>query len=421
MATLSLIEWPALHPEVHDQHVDWQPMAKSTIARLPVIYWADHDTWAEANLWSLSMASKSDAKTGRRNMDHLLAYARWLESENLPWWHFPAREADRCLVRFRGALIQARDAEEIAPSTASQRMSAVIRFYRWTQANGLLSAQWPMWSERLVGIRLTDAFGLEHTLTVRSTNLAIPNRKVAGVMQLEDGLLPVPSEGMHHNHAFAEEKASEELTLMLRLGFASGMRLGSITDMKAQTLERASIDPMLGPAWYRLALGPAARPAVNTKFGVSGSVLVPLALLEVLRAYATSTRRLKRQALAPREHRDLLFLTRYGQPYGDDDSRAINVQMSRLREAAAKARVTAFREFHFHRSRATFATLLMRAALRYLPVADAIQFVREACLHRDEATTLKYVKFVETSKAMAEAADAFTAAFMGIAKGSEHA
>jgi hypothetical protein len=60
----------------------------------------------------------------------------------------------------------------------------------------------------------------------------------------------------------------------------------------------------------------------------------------------------------------------------------------------------------------------MRVALKFMPVGDAIQYVRESCLHKDESTTMKYIKFIETNKAMAEAADAFSNMFMGLARGA---
>ncbi len=226
--------------------------------------------------------------------------------------------------------------------------------------------------------------------------------------------MPLTTEGMRQVREYVDMNASLELALMLRVGFETGLRLDSILDLKVETLERTAPDPIAPSSWYRIALGPAAKPPVRTKGGVSGMVPIPKALLSDLKAYATSTRRLKRQADAAQENRDLVFLTRFGNPYSDPEGRAVNVEMSRLRAAAVAEGIEVFRDFHFHRTRATFATLLMRAALGHLEVADAVAFVREACLHKNEATTLKYVKFIETSKAMAEAADQFTREFMGL-------
>ncbi|MAZ25801.1 MAG: integrase [Cytophagaceae bacterium] len=420
MASLEHIDYRPHRAEISYDSLQWAPLKRPPIRNLPQIIWEDNSTWTEANLWALNQAesSKRDLKTVRSNMSHLLAYAKWLEAESITWWHFPERESERCLVRFRGALITARNSGELAPSTVSQRMAAVIRFYKWAKSRRLISPEWPMWEQRLVGVKITNSFGLEHTMRVASTDLAIPNRKVAGAIQLEDGLLPVTVSAMSEILTLADSCSTAELSLMLRVGFFTGLRIGSITDLKVQTLHNATMVP--GGGWKRLAVGPGAKPPISTKFGVSGSVPIPNELLETLIAYSMSTRRLKRQVFSTQEDQDLLFLTRYGNSYNGDSSRAINVEMSRLRAAGKKAGLHVLRGFHFHRTRATFATELMRVALEFMPVGDAIQFVREACLHRDEATTMKYIKFIGANKAMADAADAFSEAFMGLARGRDN-
>lgn len=418
MASLEFINYQPKRADVNDGSVKWTELKRRPTKNLPQIVWQNNSTWAESNLWALDQAtsSKRDMKTVRSNMSHLLAYAKWLEAESINWWHFPERESERCLVRFRGALVAARNNGEFAPSTVSQRMSTVIRFYKWMQARRLISPEKPMWEDRTVGIKFTNYFGLEHTMRVASTDLAIPNRTVAGAIKLEDGLLPVSVSAMKEILELADKTSSEELTLMLKIGFFTGLRLGSITDLKVETLKNATIVPEVG--WRRLDVGPGARPPVSTKLSVSGSVPIPAELLAVLIAYSTSTRRLMRQAMADSTERNLLFLTRYGNSFSGDNSRAVNVAMSRLRLAGKKEGVKVMRGFHFHRTRATFATELMRVALKHMPVGDAIQYLRESCLHKDESTTMKYIKFIEANKAMGEAAEAFTKLFMGPARGN---
>lgn len=415
MATLQLINYHPFRVNIQSNKVHWAKSNHQIIKALPQIIWQDNTTWSEANLWALEQATsfRSSIKTVRSNMSHLLAYAKWLESESMDWWHFPDRESERCLNRFRGALIQARNSGDLAPSTTSQRMAAVIRFYKWARKTGLISTEWPMWKDKLVGIKLTNQFGLEHTLKVASTNLAIPNRTVAGPIQLEDGLLPVAVKAMRDILSFADENASTELALMLRIGFFTGLRIGSITDLKVSTLQNAITVPEVGIK--TISVGPSARPPIETKFDVNGSVPVPNELLETLLDYASSIRRLKRQALSSKADQDLLFLTRFGNNYKGDSS-AINVEMSRLRKLGLKSGVTVFRGFYFHRTRATYATELMRVALDAMSVSNAIEFVKESCLHKDVSTTMKYVKFIETSKTMREASDAFTEAFMGLSR-----
>ena len=152
-------------------------------------------------------------------------------------------------------------------------MRVVVLFYRWLRAVGLISTVWPMWHERTVGIHLTDTFGFDRTLTVNTTDLAIQNRAAPGE-RLEDGLLPVSSIDRNRILEFAKRQASQELFWLLTIGFYTGMRLQTITDLKIKTLENAVPDPA-DINLYRLSVGPGATPPVATKFGVTGKIWIP--------------------------------------------------------------------------------------------------------------------------------------------------
>lgn len=418
MATLESIVYTPHRAMIEGQKVRWEPIGTGNVIRaLPQIHWGDGKPWREANLWALENATSRevDIKTVQANMTSVHAYAKWLELTNTDWWSFPQRKADRCLVRYRGALIEARDAGEIAPSTASQRMRVVIRFYRWLRANGLFSPEWPMWQERIVGMHLTDPVGFDRTFMVTTTDLSIRNRPARGE-RLEDGLLPIAAKHRDELLGFARTHASEELFLILTLGFFTGMRLQTLTALTIQSIQRAIPDPS-APELYRIAVGPGASPPVATKFGITGDIWITKAHLEALSEYCFSTRRLTRQALAPPEHRNLIFLTRFGNPYaqrGSDKSVAVNTELHSLRKAALLEGMTFMRGFRFHQSRCTFATELARLLISVGAGANAIAIVKDALLHKDEATSLKYIRFVEKSPLKEEAANAFTRAFLGI-------
>lgn len=271
-----------------------------------------------------------------------------------------------------------------------------------------------MWRERTIGIRLTDPVGFTRTIMVASTDLAITNRRAPGY-RLEDGLLPVSIEHREEITEFAKKYASEELFLMLTTGFATGMRLGTLADLKIQSLERAVPDPS-SPELFRIAVGPGADPPVHTKGGVTGQIHITRANLEALREYFYSARRLKRQALAKPQNSDLLFLTRFGNPYaerGSDKSPAINVAMHSLREKGKSQGLKVLRHFHFHQTRCTFATELARLAISAAGAINALAIVKEFLLHKNEASSLRYIKFVEQTPAKVEAANAFTREFLG--------
>ncbi|RMV70397.1 Integrase/recombinase [Pseudomonas coronafaciens pv. atropurpurea] len=421
MATLEKISFHPSRLSISDSTVCRErDRRKETVVAMPQILWSNNTPWREANLWAYEQRSKGvDPKTTLAAIGHLHAYSKWLESQSINWWHFPAREADRCLIMFRGSLIAARDNCELAPSTTTQRMSAVVRFYRWLTANRLLSTNWPMWTDKQVGVRLLDEFGFTRTMMVTSTSLAIPNRKVTGD-KLEDGLLPVSIKAVQQIIDFSLKHGSYEIYLMLKLGFGTGMRIGTLCDLRISTIQRAVADTAF-PGFNKLAIGPGAHPRVHTKFGVTGQAWISDEDLQLLRDYIFSTRRLMRQSKATAADRDAVFLTRNGNTFGKGDgnaSRGISVQLGRLRKAGIAHGMNVFRNFRFHQTRCTFATELARTALSHGTASMAIQLVRQALLHKSEKTTLTYIRFIEKTAVMSEVANAFTRDFLGLA-GSE--
>ncbi|MBM5458561.1 site-specific integrase [Pseudomonas sp. P66] len=425
MATLEFISHSPHRAEVNDGAVKWvQAQRRNCFSNLPQICWRDETPWREANLWALQKAEnrKTRPTTITTFMRHITAYAKWLEAEGIDWWHFPARESDRCLVRYRGSLINAIDSGQLVSSTAQQRMGAVIRFYKWLMATKLLSPEWPAWQDRHIGIKIVDRFGLERSMGVNSTDLSIPNRR-ADTSSLEEGLTPVLTADVVKILKFSNEHASEELDLLLRLGFGTGMRIGTLTDLKVDTVLNA-VSAFNFPGFHCLSVGPGAQPPVATKFGVTGQILISDEDLRLLKSYISSRRRLLRQAKANAENRNLVFLTRHGTSYVASDgnaSRTVNVELGRLRKAGLREGINAFHKFYFHRSRCTFATELARAACKALPLSDAIQLVKASMLHKDEATTIKYIKFIEQSADMAELANEFTRRFLGLGRQQDEA
>jgi Phage integrase family. len=417
MARCELITFTPHAPEVVDGKFHWVPLKSGGFEGLPQICWESGEPWREANLWLLNGAYRQDIETVRSNAKALHAYAQWLESSDplIHWWDFPAKEKDRCLVRFRGFLIKKREAGQLAPSTASARMRAVIRFYRWAYAERLFTLQWPMWHERQVVIKLDSTDYLERTVVAMTTNLAIPNRK-RNATALEDGVMPVSAEERDAILTLVDTHGSVELALMLRLGFFTGMRLGTICDLKVDTLIQAIPEPGV-PDARLISIGPNARPPVHTKGGTYGHITVPRPLIEDLTHYASSLRRLERQTRAKRDDKSLLFLTRFGNPYVKrkaNKSAAINVEMHKLR-SITRAEGTHLSHFHFHMTRATFACDVMRLALQIEGI-DPVAVVGAMLFHTHRRTTEAYVHYLKTQPIKADVANAFTKVFLGAMK-----
>jgi hypothetical protein len=411
MARLEYISFTPMRESIIDGAVEWTPdRIGAPIQNLPQIFWSTGDGWVEANLWALDRATSttgSDIKTVCALMKHLNAYADWIESEGIDWRHFPNRMADRCLVRYRGNLICLRDSGSLKPSTVTSRMRAVIQFYRYAQVHGFVSRHAPMWSDRLAVVHYFDAVGFERTLMRVSSDLAIPNRARPGLL-LEDGLTSLRDEHVRHLMEFTASERLNEIHLMLSLGFFTGARIGTISTLRVNSVEDAMPDQSMAD-FFRIRVGPGT--GVSTKFDVSGDLLVPRFLIETLRRYAYSMDRLTRQAKARSECRNFLFLTSRGNPYR---SETFNRLMTDLRRRAVRHGLRFMLNFKFHQTRCTYGTRLMELALRVAGEAAAIAFVRDAMLHKDEAVTLRYVRFLQQAPVKAAISNEFTAAFSGI-------
>lgn len=420
MARVETIAFTPHAAEILGDRVTWRPLRTGLLSGLPQICWENGEPWREVNLWLFGRSHRNDISTLRSAASSLHAYAQWLEQSDpkTNWWDFPANEAERCLWRYRGALIFARDAGKLASSTASARMRAVVQFYRWLDDKRLLSPRWPMWVDKVTNRRVLDAHGFARSIAVASTDLTIVNRSRIGGERLEGGLMPVSDDVQTAISKLAKKHTSIEFFLMLSLGFATGMRIGSIVDLKESTFANA-VQSNIPEAW-EVSIGPNANPPVHTKFRRNGSVVIPNALFEDIREYITSPRRLKRYATAAPQFKQILFLTRFGHRYasiGSDASSAMNVEMSRFRKIARKSGLN-LNNFKFHQTRATFATNLAKIAIHTEGV-NPIELVAECLFHKDEATAMRYVTFVKKLPTKAILGNNFTKAFFGLSSKHE--
>lgn len=410
MANLEFVDFLPMREVIDGQSIRWKTDPVHLIKELPLLFWSSGIAWAEANHFALLRATGTagkNLKTVKALMKHLQAYANWLEECELDWRHFPQRLDGRVLNLWRGELVRQREAGIIRPSTATARMNAAINFYRHADTHGFISRQSPMWREREVTIPYFDAQGFPRAIKRAKAELSIPNRARPG-LRLEDGLTPLRSEHMMQLLSFLVKKGWVELHLMWSLGFFTGARIGTITTLRVSNVEDALEDSTIR-GFYRIPVGPGTE--VRTKFDVSGDLLVPDFLMQELHQYIYSMERLNRQDKAAAENRSLFFLTERGNPYVEG---TFNRLMTRLRRDAVAAGMRFMARVRFHQSRCTYGTSILEVALGVTTPTNAIGFLKEAMLHKHEATTMGYVKFHEKRGVGERVADAFTAAFTGL-------
>lgn len=423
MAILEYIHYTPHRPEIDTGTLTWVPdKAVRRVDRLPQVFWKDGEPWRECNLWALEMARNREVKikTVHSLLEHLHKYAEWLEQdeqEQIDWRHFPQTKGERVLVRYKGYLINQREVGALSPSTTTARMNAVIRFYRYSTGRNFISREAPKWQDKSVVLPYFDIAGFERTMIRITTDVSIPNRARPG-LRLEDGLLSLTNQHKMDLLEFAHSNASQELYLMMLTSFYTGARLGTVLTLRTTALDNAVPDPKLSNMWL-VKIGPGT--GIATKFDVSGDLMIPAQLMSMLKAYMTSRRHLDRVVKADNADRTLVFLTRFSDPY---KVASVDREMVDLRRAGQAAGLKFLKKFKYHQTRATYGTWLMKLCLEVMSVKAAIEYVKLAMHHKNEATTFRYITFVEASKEKIEIEKAFAESFLGLStrlKGAKNA
>lgn len=431
MARLEYIRLPLGRCEVEDSAVVFKqqfvvdPKTRLRMLaapdRVPQLLWKGGEFWDEANLWLLTRSrlltsGQLKEDTLSTNGKDLLAYSNWLELVGMNWWECHPSDEQRPLNLYRGHLVRSHQQGIIAPTLASRRMATLKSFYRWLLSEEILSPGFALWSERNVRIAYEDAFGFRRHIETVQTSLDIKaSKRSPHELILEEGLQPVSLEVRDALLDVAHRRCSHELFLMLSLGFWSGLRLGTICDLKVQTMENA-VPIHDCPALMHLHVGPEANPPVRMKLDKSSDgIVVPTQLLEELLEYSVSLDRGKRQLLAKPHYKHLLFLTIRGNPYGrraGDRSATVNAEMSRFKRLARMEGLK-IDDFTFHWSRATFATMWARAARANGNLHQFMPTLKRMLAHAHDRTTERYIRWVEKEEVRSAVMDEFTRTMFG--------
>lgn len=413
MAVLEIISYqPMIYssPSSDDNYGFLFNTNRTTVDSFPQIFMSDGEPWYAANRYAFYRFDdlQKDIKTVHREMTHLARFADWLESVGLHWLHFPKKKAERCLFRFRGYLIEQRESGLLAPSTASQTMNSVTAFYRWAAIHGYVEDRAKLFGDKTKVISFFDRVGFNRTMTVTTSELSIPNRARTGTL-LEDGLTPISQSSVKILLAHLSKHPNYELYLMAKLALHSGCRHETVATLNIHALKNSYPDPLISNV-MRVRVGPGT--GVHTKYDVSGEVYVPNSLVNELIEYFYSAEAILRRSKASDALQGNIFLTIRGNRY---TNQTFGTLIHRLKEEFIRAGNTEFGRFKFHQLRATFGTMLMRALLKTQGISslNAIEFVKEAMLHRDASTTWKYIKFVEREPVEEQFLDTLWSLFTG--------
>jgi hypothetical protein len=243
----------------------------------------------------------------------LAEFKTWIDDYCVDFKSFPVRPDERPTYRFRADRITRVNAGELKRSSAGRQMSRVIAFYKWLEGSRIITPEYAMWNEEDTYIPFTDGKGLERKKKVTTTDVSIkrgPAQRDPYLGQIDDGgkLRPLPRTEQDALLNALRALGNTEMTLIHVFALATGARIQTILTLRVRHVRVELEDDV---ALVHLAAGPGT--GIDTKFGKTGTLLVPRVLYESLRTYSYSKRAAARRAKSGCDTEDQhLFLSHLG-------------------------------------------------------------------------------------------------------------
>lgn len=388
--------------------------SKQNIGTLPTLFSQDGQFLHEANSYLFYLKATKGTKDLHPCSQALLKYYQFLEDEQLDWDRFPPIKRLKPTYQFRSYLLKLIKRGELAHSTANAYINHVKNFYLWTMHEGYLKVQREQEAPfKMEFVQVQNQGMLAHlrpTFTVETSDLRIKVPKDSDSKNIRP-LSPLSQESLDLLISFLP-RASEELRLQVLLSIDTGMRIEEVSTFTLDVLKTAT--PVAESQHrFELTLCPQTT-GVKTKFDKTRRVEISVDLLEALRDYQVSERRLKRAnklytkigqltddtvslnhdtiALLKRSERyEPLFISQQGNPA---TRASIEARWVELR--AEIHEVDSSFKCRFHDLRATYGTYRLSDLLEaQLGTIESLELLMGWMGHKDESTTWKYLRFLK--------------------------
>lgn len=286
----------------------------------PVVMDSENTPWAEANIFLLSKIKNSlkiVMSTYSSLASDLVAYRQFLDESRINWMDFPKNKLNRPTYRYRSYLKMLIESDELAVTTARRRMSSIIAFYRWLQAEGVLIPEFPMWKESDRLIELRNPSGIPYDKWAKSTDISIKvinsNNPYSDVIDDGGKLRPLLIKEQEWILETLISLANTEMTLIHLCSLLTGARLQTILTIQLHHVLAEIDNPNL--LEVRIPAGPGT--GIDTKNDKKIVLHFPLWFYQKLHTYALSQRAQKRRQKAVNgdTENQYLFLSNRGTPF----------------------------------------------------------------------------------------------------------
>ncbi|KJY96663.1 tyrosine-type recombinase/integrase [Pseudoalteromonas ruthenica] len=404
-------------PENEDDNLGLQSY-NDNLGSLPTIYDAQGNFVHVVNSYFFDLKAASRLKDISSNSRGLLKYWSFLESQNLSWNSFPPLKHLKPTYMFRSFLLVEIKQNVLSQSTANAYINHVRNFYTWAISEGFLDIrnekEAPFKIEKISIQNSGSLAHLQPTIIVYSSDLRI---RVAKSSQSIRSLSP-----LSRNDLSLLTKCmmcmSVEFQLQCLLAMLSGLRIQEVSTFTIEAL-KTSRSVTEGSNRHEVIIGPST--GVQTKYGKQRTIEIPDHLLQCLKRYSISERRLSRahklkgkllaiheggvqlnkdkaERFVLSERFEPLFISEQGNPV---DKASINARWSDLRKKAKLINSSFSHKFHDLRS--TYGTFRLNDMLEVnIKPIEALELLMGWMGHNHETTTWKYLKYLKRKEAQKE-------------------
>ena len=391
----------------------------------PVIVQGDGSPSDVFNLYLLKKLEQTiqyDFKTFASIANQLVDFQRFLEDEQLDCSKFHKLKQSNAIFKYRTRLIEQANAGLISARSASNRINAVVNFYRFLVTEDLVDHQryGIPFEDVYKYIAVDNEFGARRKMAIKSHDLAIHvPAKVPNSEAIVDGgeLSPLSVESQTVILK-ALQKSSREYQLMFYLALFTGARLQTICTLRIKCLFNRDLD---SHGFIRLPVG--AGTGIDTKFQKPMTLLIPHWLAQDLKIYINSEQARQRRQKSNYADSDenYVFLTKLGTPFYTSKaeqqeltekiktSDSFGARLKLYEGEAVRSYLKGvllpeirlidpqFKSFKFHDLRASFGMNLLESQLQHLPeghsAMTAVEYVQARMGHRNISTTLQYLNY----------------------------
>lgn len=391
---------------------------KGNIGTLPTLFNGDGSFNHEANSYLFYQKAVKDAKDLNPCSQALYAYYQFLEDESLAWDTFPPVKRLKPTYLFRSHLLKQINNGKLAHSTASVRMNQIVNYYKWLMHDGYLkikNEKEAPFKMEFVTVQSTGMLAhISPTFTVETSDLRIKVPKDSESQTIRP-LTPLSQADLDLLTTFLPE-ASEELRLQALISIDTGLRIQEVSTLSVDAITSAK--PLIESEHrYEFSVAPQLN-GVQTKYGKKRTVEISKELLDVLKTYCVSERRLKRvrklekkldnifastlsldskttEALKRCLNHEPIFVSEQGNPVSP---KSVEARWSELRAKIKRAHPSFSHRFHDFRS--TYGTYRLSDLLEAgLPVVESMELLMGWMGHNSESTTWKYLRFLKRKEA----------------------